>query len=370
MPLQFANRYAYSMIEKAGKSLHSIKQALYVISRLYLWAELRAVDVKHILFYGDFLDSDQVADIVDFIQYTSATQKEILETKISNTGASAQSNIISFRNSTKISYQYTANEGYANRLRVLRKFLKWVVVERQAQRIDTPNLVIRRSTLAINIIEGNIPRVSSRQIAKVLHPEHAQNPFSTSFIRHRNYLLLLLLIESGGRRGEIYQTKSKDIISSTLQYDIKISKTTPRTLPISQLLVDAFEIYHRQYWLHLKGKGKRAGYIFLKSNGERLSLRAVNQIIGTVRKKIPEVPPWFHTHTIRRTFNHRLSLLIDERRVDGHEISHEEERKIRNRLNGWARNSRMGEIYNSRHLREKADRLAELALNTIGGSNA
>jgi len=77
-----------------------------------------------------------------------------------------------------------------------RKFLKWVVVERQAQRIDTPNLVIRRSTLAINIIEGNIPRVSSRQddeqleavdldvierIAQVLHPEHVQNLFSTSF---------------------------------------------------------------------------------------------------------------------------------------------------------------------------------------------
>ena len=178
------------------------------------------------------------------------------------------------------------------------------------------------------------------------------------------------MIESGGRRGEIYHTKSKDIISSTLQYDIKISKTTPRTLPVSRLLVDAFEAYHYLYWRQLNGKGKRSGYLFVKSSGELLTLRAVNHIVETVRKKIPEVPPWFHTHTIRRTFNHRLSLLIDHKRAEGYEISHEEERKMRNRMNGWASNSRMGEIYNARHLREKADRLAELALNTIWGSHA
>jgi len=84
MPLQFANRYAYSMIEKAGRSISSIEKALFVISRLYIWAELRAVDLKQTLFYGDFLDFDQVADIVDFIQYTSSTQNEILQIKQTN----------------------------------------------------------------------------------------------------------------------------------------------------------------------------------------------------------------------------------------------------------------------------------------------
>ena len=86
-------------------------------------------------------------------------------------------------------------------------------------------------------------------------------------------------------------------------------------------------------------------------------------------KRNSRVPLWFHTHTIRRTFNHRLSLLFDKKRSEGFEISHEEERKIRNRLNGWASTSRTGEIYNARHLREKADRLAELALNNIWAGN-
>ena len=54
MPLQFANRYTYSMIEKPGRSLSSIKKTLYVISRLYLWAEIRGVDLKQLLYHGDF----------------------------------------------------------------------------------------------------------------------------------------------------------------------------------------------------------------------------------------------------------------------------------------------------------------------------
>ena len=53
MPLQFANRYTYSMIEKPGRSLSSIKKTLYVISRLYLWAEIRGVDLKQLLYHGD-----------------------------------------------------------------------------------------------------------------------------------------------------------------------------------------------------------------------------------------------------------------------------------------------------------------------------
>lgn len=159
MPLQFANRYAYSMIEKPGKSKSSIRKALYVISRLYLWAEIEGVNLKQILFYGKFLDSDQISNIVDFIQFTSITQNMILKAKQKQTDKiiPGRSNIISFRNTAKIDYSYTSHQVYANRLRILRKFLKWVPLERQAQRIDTPSVVMKRSKLAINIIEGNIP---------------------------------------------------------------------------------------------------------------------------------------------------------------------------------------------------------------------
>ena len=305
MPLQFANRYAYSMIEKPGGSLSSVKKALYVISRLYLWAEIRGLDIEHLVFYGDFLTLDNVSDLVDFIHFTSAAQKIILSIKQQGGEGftPTRSNIVNFRSSAEISYQYTSNQVYASRLRALKKFFAWVLVERRAQRINTANSVVQNLGLGLNTIKNNIPRVKSRRddekleavdldtierIAKILQPDHPENPFSTLFIRHRNYLLLLLLIESGGRREEVYHAKSKDIIASTLQFDIKVSKTVPRTVPVSNILIAAFEKFHKDYWRHLNGRGKKTGYLFVKSNGERMSLRAVNYVIETVRKSIPE----------------------------------------------------------------------------------
>ena len=37
----------YSMIEKRGGSLSSINQALFVISRIYLWADVRGLDMRY-----------------------------------------------------------------------------------------------------------------------------------------------------------------------------------------------------------------------------------------------------------------------------------------------------------------------------------
>ena len=76
MTLHFANRYAYAMIEKPGKSLSWIKQALFVISRLYLWPELRGFNLKTLLLYGEFLSSDQVSDVIDPLSSLSAGKKE------------------------------------------------------------------------------------------------------------------------------------------------------------------------------------------------------------------------------------------------------------------------------------------------------
>jgi len=78
MPLHFPNRYTFSMLEKRARSNSSAKQALYVISRIYLWGELRKIKVHQILYYGEFIRSDDAADLIDFIQFTSITQKQLV----------------------------------------------------------------------------------------------------------------------------------------------------------------------------------------------------------------------------------------------------------------------------------------------------
>ncbi|GAB0078803.1 hypothetical protein TOC8171_42070 [Pseudomonas syringae] len=43
----------------------------------------------------------------------------------------------------------------------------------------------------------------------------------------------------------------------------------------------------------------------------------------------------------------------------------EEEKQVRNRLNGWSKKSKMEERYSRRHIREKADKIAEDLANDL-----
>ena len=43
----------------------------------------------------------------------------------------------------------------------------------------------------------------------------------------------------------------------------------------------------------------------------------------------------------------------------------EEEKQVRNRLNGWSKKSKMEERYARRHIREKADKIAEDLANDL-----
>ena len=165
MPLHFANRYTYSMIEKRGGSIHSVEQALFIISRAYLWSELWSINLDQILFYGDFLNLDQVSDLIDFIQFNSSTQHKILEFKLNTKDdyGNNRSNIVSFRNISNFEYEYTSTRVYANRLRTLRKFLSWTIIERRAQRINTSQDVEDRYKFALVKLSESIPRLRTRE---------------------------------------------------------------------------------------------------------------------------------------------------------------------------------------------------------------
>ncbi|MNY49050.1 hypothetical protein D3C86_1844390 [compost metagenome] len=97
-----------------------------------------------------------------------------------------------------------------------------------------------------------------------------------------------------------------------------------------------------------------------------MSKSAINLIFETVRKGSGVIPDFFAPHTMRRTWNDRLSRKIDalppEKRMPP-----EEEKKIRNHNNGWSKNSEMASRYAARSIREKADRIAEELANDIAG---
>ncbi|WP_408733520.1 hypothetical protein [Pseudomonas sp. LS1212] len=101
-------------------------------------------------------------------------------------------------------------------------------------------------------------------------------------------------------------------------------------------------------------------------SGDQLSKSAINLIFKVARDSSKDIPNYFAPHTLRRTWNDRLSRKIDaqpsEKRMDP-----EEEKRVRIQLNGWSKNSEMASRYAARAIREKADQIAEELANDIAG---
>jgi integrase len=149
---------------------------------------------------------------------------------------------------------------------------------------------------------------------------------------------------------------------------VRVSKTLARNLVISQKTAGLYRDFVKNYWSNIPAKKRAHGYLFITRSGNQMSKSAINLIFETARKSSKSIPDYFTPHTMRRTWNDRLSRKIDamppEKRMPP-----EEEKKIRNHNNGWSNNSEMAGRYAGRSIREKADKIAEELANDIAGKS-
>ncbi|TIW03432.1 MAG: hypothetical protein E5V74_09140 [Mesorhizobium sp.] len=90
----------------------------------------------------------------------------------------------------------------------------------------------------------------------------------------------------------------------------------------------------------------------------------MNRIFERIRAMLPDAPDYLTPHTMRRTWNDRFSELVDQQPPDKR-MDPEQEIRIRNKLQGWSPQSEMGAQYARRHIRKRADDLAERLANNI-----
>ncbi|MOA28472.1 site-specific tyrosine recombinase XerC [compost metagenome] len=118
-----------------------------------------------------------------------------------------------------------------------------------------------------------------------------------------------------------------------------------------------------KHWAKIPVRARKHGYLFTTAEGDHLSLGAINLVFREMRRKTG-LPDGIAPHALRRTWNDRLSRKIDalppEKRMKP-----EAEKQVRNRLNGWSKKSNMTERYARRHIREKADSIAEELANDL-----
>lgn len=214
-----------------------------------------------------------------------------------------------------------------------------------------------------------LSREGLEALLKVTEPDSPKNPWKSPYVRHRNALLIRLMVKTGVRKGEAAGIYVSDV--DFRQGNLLIArrpdvadprqrkpnaKTRDRVIPLGYDLSKMANEYVLKHRRSFPG-ARRHHYLFVaEDTGAPMSLSAIDLVFIDLRTKCPELPEKLHAHLMRHTFN---EILSDE--ADARGWSDEQERKVRIELNGWSDRSKTASVYTRRRVREKA-REASLGL--------
>ena len=377
------NVYAAVRYRNRGAALTTTEKVLRTIGMVYMWAHSRKIDIHIALTSETFLSLEQCEDLANFLRMNRAGQ----DAEVQRSVVAKPQKIIRLEQvrgrmamSQSTSHASAAEGGY--RIQTIARFLdhhherlcNQVLTSDQKSLKDAREMAIQRlRSLAPKTgnpsqgdpVEG-LPEDVMINVEGAFTPGSADNRFKEGFIQARNFLMFRIFSDNGMRRNELRHIRVEDVDYARKRVQARVSKTQARSLVIAQKTADLFREFVRHYWSKIPAKKRAHGYLFITRSGDQMSKSAINLIFETARKGSGVIPDFFAPHTMRRTWNDRLSRKIDalppEKRMPP-----EEEKKIRNHNNGWSKKSEMSSRYAARSIREKADRIAEELANEIAG---
>ncbi|WP_413506442.1 tyrosine-type recombinase/integrase [Pseudomonas carnis] len=379
-PLFLPNVYTTLRYRDVGSAATTIEKVLRSIGMAYLWAFARKLDLHQALCSEEFLSIEQCEDLAFFLRLDRAAQDRIVAQSV-NSKVEKITRLEQVRPRASLSVPRTMISPVEGsfRIRTVANFLQFnhERIKPNASAKLQQNLTSAREVAIVNLRALEPRTVSSddgdaleglgEDVMRVLDdaftPGSKSNPFQSSFHQHRNSLMYWLFSETAMRRSELRYLRVEDIDHASNRVKVRVSKTIARTLPISERSSNEFHSFIMTYWAKIPVKARRHGYLFTTAEGGHISLGAINLIFREVRRKMC-LPDDVSPHALRRTWNDRLSRKIDALSPE-QRMKPEAEKQIRNRINGWAKNSNMTERYARRHIREKADRIAEELANNI-----
>lgn len=374
------NIYATLRYRDVGSAATTTEKMLRSLGMAYLWAISRKLDLDQILRSESFLTIEQCEDLAFFLRMDRGTQdqlvKESLEDRCRKIVRLEQVRSAGAPNTTRT--LISAVEG-GYRIRTVANFLEFNHERICPKASENPRADLskarERAIAALRAQEprakpsdeGDAPEGLSEEVMDALDaafdPGSETNPFQSDFHQHRNHLMYRIFTETAIRRGELRYIRVEDINHATRRIDVRVSKTNPRTLVISEQTAYEFHTFVMEHWSTIPLRGRKHGYLFTTKNGDHLSLEAINLVFRELRRK-NNLPASIAPHSMRRTWNDRFSRAIDALPPE-ERMKPEKEKQIRNRLNGWSKKSAMEERYARRHIREKADKIAEDLANSL-----
>ncbi|WP_328807355.1 tyrosine-type recombinase/integrase [Paraburkholderia elongata] len=265
----------------------------------------------------------------------------------------------------------------ASRLRYIADFLAFIsdyvgsTLPKEAKRE-----LKAESEQALTAFREHVPPVSRRaklnsrvglsqeeedRLVSVVHPDSPDNPWDRGFVRQRNWLIVVLLLATGMRRGELLGLQIGDLHPSQPKLLIirradavedprriqPNTKTYDREIELTPAIM-------RKLWSYInkvrrKIKAARAiPQVIVSDEGAPLSQASIDKIFAQLREACPGLPVTLTSHVMRHTWNERFS---EQAETMG--LTDAVEEKARNSQQGWSDNSKMAAIYTRRHTAKK-----------------
>lgn len=385
-PLFEPTIYSLTELRAANKASNTIEQSLRSILVFLVFLDLRRIDLDARMRQGKVL---QLGEIDDLVRLCGLPVERLLTLRSERTEDKPVriASIEKFRMHRQAAAQpKVSSASSANRIRVISKYLDWLVLERLSrQDIEgglytalmsagerTKSALTARvsSTGGRNTIgqrEGPGPDVMAR-LYEVIAQESPDNPWIGDHAKKRNELAIRWLFELGLRRGELLNIKvdpdinfTREVVTIARRADDPADprrnqpkvKTRDRKLPLSRELSTMTHDYVTKVRHKLNGARKHAFLFVADKTGKPLSMSALNKTFVVLRKKCPGLPDNFSPHVGRHHCNDAFSETVDKQG-----ISEADEIKLRSYQMGWSETSGTAAIYTRRHTREKAQKVS------------
>lgn len=361
----------------AANTIHYVCTALSVLYKALARAE---IDLLDRLRRGQFLTQVELSRIVTAAQHHISSQDN--EAVLASKSVVVNLNNVRMRAATA-DQTVASNDTktFGSRLRYIALFLEFLV---DYFKVDlSPNSRIELEDLSADILKkfrAQIPNDSKREklgarqglskeeqdrLLAVIRPGSPDNPWTRGFVQRRNQLIVMILLATGMRRGELLGMQIGDLDPRTAvlrvvrradsQADTRteqqVAKTSERELELLPSLMQCIWDYVAE-----RKKIRRARkhpMLIVSEDGDPLSSSAMNKIFSELRQACPGLPVRLTSHVMRHSWNERFS-----EEGDAMGLSEVEEQRARNEQQGWSANSKMAATYTRRHTNRKGREIA------------
>lgn len=364
---------------RAANTIHAVCQCLALLHR-ELDAKPR-VDIFERLRSGQFLTMSELARLADVAQYPMKALAHEDEQKATPKVVNLK-NVRMRRSKAAKEVKAVGKANHATRMRYMADYLGFLASYYAAglpwQQRHQLNL---ESAEALRTFKAQIPKVTKRaqmdareglskedqdRLLRVVHPESPSNPWKRGFIRRRNWVIVMLLLATGMRSGELLGLQIGDIKQQLSKLGVLRRADAPedvRRTPVGtktndrevELLPGIMRavLNHINVERHRIRAARRHPQVFVAQDGKPLSTRSIGKLFQQLRAACPGLPVTLTSHVTRHTWNERFSEQADEMG-----ISEVEEARARNEQQGWTEDSESARVYTRRHTRRKGRAIA------------